>query len=673
LRDIPGVAFLRLWLRRGTLEPILFRELGPDSLRGEWQDDGSTRLRAFPLGVVGHWPAGNIEIQPVLSLTCALLGGNGCLVRVPGRLVETTQLMMEKLHEIDRGGLLTERIFLASFDHSRTDLHQAMAQAVDGAMIWGGAEAVSQVKALPFPHWARVVVFGPRLSVAAMDAGAWADIDERENWCRRIARDVWQFDQQACSSPQTLFLEHAAGCDPAEFAEDLRRAFQEENRVHPCREIEPALTSAICQARASWLLDDVANRACFPASPDWTILEGNGTDIPKPTQGRTLSVLVADDLREVISRFDGNVQTLGFGIKDSAKEEMLANAAGRHGVDRVVRLGQMHAFGSPWDGVDLVRSMVRFVRHAPSQGLTRPIKTKHSDPFLEALEREAKIFAPAARATFEANRELCSWLLHPLARWAEAAYGSAVFDAAARGYSEYCVGVAKAKQLYERNGRYSPEAMPEIMSGVYEHEGYMIPYMWAAILIYPFWPSMVSHIALFRDEFVRRLPPNANVMELAAGHGVLSLLAAEERPDIRVEGTDISPPAVAVANRLLAVSGHVGRVRFAVKDALQTEDSGSEGTFQGVISGMLAEHLVDPAPLFAAMARRVSRDGLVFFSTALESPQRDHVFEYNQESEPLRMAESAGLRVVRLASDASAVSAGSRFLPRATAMILRPR
>lgn len=297
----------------------------------------------------------------------------------------------------------------------------------------------------------------------------------------------------------------------------------------------------------------------------------------------------------------------------------------------------------------------------------------HADLFLEALDRKARMFAPNARATFEANRELCSWLLNPLARWAEAAYGSNVFDEAARGYAEYCFGVAKAKQVYERAGKYTPEAMPEIMSGVYEHEGYMIPYMWAAILIYPFWPSMVSHIAMFRDEFVRRLPQNASVLELACGHGVLSLLAAEERPDIQVEGTDISPSAVAVANRLLSVSGHAGRVRFSVQDALKTDSEGGDGKRQGIISAMLAEHLTDPEPLFATMARCVSREGLVFFSTALESPQRDHVFEYNRESEPLHMAEAAGLRVTRLASDASAVPAGSRFLPRATATILRAR
>jgi len=34
LREVPGLAFLRLWLRRGTLEPILLRELGPDFLNG---------------------------------------------------------------------------------------------------------------------------------------------------------------------------------------------------------------------------------------------------------------------------------------------------------------------------------------------------------------------------------------------------------------------------------------------------------------------------------------------------------------------------------------------------------------------------------------------------------------------------------------------------------------
>ena len=95
---------------------------------------------------------------------------------------------------------------------------------------------------------------------------------------------------------------------------------------------------------------------------------------------------------------------------------------------------------------------------------------KHAELFLEALDRRARLFAPSARATFEANRELCSWLLNPLARWAEATYGETAIDDAARGYAKYCFGVAQAQQIYEGAGRYTPESMPEIMSGVYKDE-----------------------------------------------------------------------------------------------------------------------------------------------------------------------------------------------------------
>jgi hypothetical protein len=371
--SLPGVAFLRLWLRQGTLGPIVERELGRDALSGEWTDEGQAKLRMFPIGLVGHWPAGNIEIQPVLSLTCALLGGNSCLVRVPSGLVEATHRLMEKLVSVDPDGILTERIKLISFDHARDDLQAAMARNVDGAMIWGGVEAVARVRALSFPHWARMAVFGPRLSVAAMDAAVWIEPRERRSWCQRMARDVWQFDQRACSSPQVLFLERDVSGAISHFIEELREAFQTENRAHPRREIQPALTSAICLARATWLLDDVANQAWFPQSPDWTILLGEGTDIPKPTQYRTLTVLLVDDLFEAISKFDGSVQTLGLAVGNPEKEDILAQAAGRRGVDRIVKLGRMHVFGSPWDGIDLIRPMVRIVRHVPSQDRSRKI------------------------------------------------------------------------------------------------------------------------------------------------------------------------------------------------------------------------------------------------------------------------------------------------------------
>lgn len=296
-----------------------------------------------------------------------------------------------------------------------------------------------------------------------------------------------------------------------------------------------------------------------------------------------------------------------------------------------------------------------------------------ANAFLKGLDTKAKLFAPTARATFEANKEICSWLLDPLARWAGMAYGDRAFEDAAKGYAQYCMGVWKSQQVYEKAGRYTPESMPALIAQVYEEESYMVPYMWAAILIYPFWPAMVSHITLYRDEFLKAVPQGGQLLELAAGHGVMSLLAAETRADIRADGFDISPPAVAVANRLLGVSGHGQRVRFEVKDALDPSLTGKCGTYQAIIAAMLAEHLEDPRPLFKVLAHHLSDDGVIFFSTALESAQRDHTFEFHRESEVIEMAEEVGLRVTRLVSDAGTPAPGGRFLPRALAAVLRRR
>jgi 2-polyprenyl-3-methyl-5-hydroxy-6-metoxy-1,4-benzoquinol methylase len=178
---------------------------------------------------------------------------------------------------------------------------------------------------------------------------------------------------------------------------------------------------------------------------------------------------------------------------------------------------------------------------------------------------------------------------------------------------------------------------------------------------------------MYRDDFIKALPPKARVLELASGHGVMGLLAAETRPDIHVTGFDISPPAVAISNKLRGVSGIESRVTFEVKNALKLNLGESSGNYQGIIAAMLAEHLEDPRPLFEMIAHHLADDGLVFFSTALESAQRDHTYEFHRESEPLKMAEEVGLRVTKLVCDAGNPVPGGRFLPRALGMILRRR
>lgn len=292
--------------------------------------------------------------------------------------------------------------------------------------------------------------------------------------------------------------------------------------------------------------------------------------------------------------------------------------------------------------------------------------------FLDSLMASVKMVGVGAQEVCSKHDADCSWLLDPLARWSEKAYGEEIFQATAKGYAEYSINVSRAQAIYEKNGKYVPELLDTIKATVYDDEKYMVPYMWAAILIYAFWPSMVSHIPFFRDEFLSNIKQDGKVLELACGHGVMGLLAADYRKDITVDGLDISTHAINIANKLLSASGMEDRVSFKVKDALDLSKASEGGTYNGIIAAMLAEHLENPKILFKIIKHHLAEDGIVYFSTALESFQKDHVYEFNNESEPILMAEEAGLRVEKLISCSSkSNSRPSKFNPRALAMILK--
>src|SRR5947199_1998045 len=119
-----------------------------------------------PVGIVGHWTAGNVDLQAVLSGVCGLLGGNANLIRVPSDQRAHIEPLLACLAEDDSEGALSSRLAFISFPSDRVDLHEAMARHVDGAMIWGGDEAVKAVGAVRFPSWTRICVFCAWYSVS---------------------------------------------------------------------------------------------------------------------------------------------------------------------------------------------------------------------------------------------------------------------------------------------------------------------------------------------------------------------------------------------------------------------------------------------------------------------------------------------------------------------------
>lgn len=382
-----GLPFLKTWWRAPQLRSVLRHEFSEGSGLGPLDFREVFDERAWaPVGTVLHWPAANVPIQPFLSATGGILAGNRNIVRVPSALTGIVEAALAAAPVAVNPVL--ERLLFITFAHDRHDLASACAVRSDAAMIWGGEEAVANVRSLPFPHWARLQVFGPRISAAMvlLDEQTLAQPAELQRLCRRIARETWQFDQQACSSPLALYLQvtqgAAAAFDGRENAERgfvraLAQAFEEEERAHPRRELDARTSVDIALARTSWLLDDQGGEALFPSGPAWSILYGGEVDrVPEPVHGKTLQVVSSDNLETVASRFDSSTQSVGVWIHDASLEASVARMALTRGVDRVVRLGLMHVFNTPWDGQELVRPLCRKVHFISTRPTERSVDAR---------------------------------------------------------------------------------------------------------------------------------------------------------------------------------------------------------------------------------------------------------------------------------------------------------
>ena len=74
--------------------------------------------------------------------------------------------------------------------------------AAHGIAAWGGEESVASVRKIS-PEGVRIIDWGHRISFSYVSNKMKDDVPSLEN----IAYDICVIEQQACSSPQCLYLE----------------------------------------------------------------------------------------------------------------------------------------------------------------------------------------------------------------------------------------------------------------------------------------------------------------------------------------------------------------------------------------------------------------------------------------------------------------------------------
>jgi ubiquinone/menaquinone biosynthesis C-methylase UbiE len=255
--------------------------------------------------------------------------------------------------------------------------------------------------------------------------------------------------------------------------------------------------------------------------------------------------------------------------------------------------------------------------------------------------------------------------------WAIRALGPQAIAITTDAFVRFSMSVNFSQARYEAAGHYENNSYSECFNSVYNQKEAMDDYLWGVYLTNFMWSHHMDITMFFEDRFLAKQTPNAQLIEVAPGHGGWGLWALDCLPEARLRAFDISPSSIDIASSLARASGHQDRVSYELKDALDL-GSAEPAVADGCICNFLIEHLEDPDKLLAAIARLLKPGARAFLSGALTAAQVDHIYEFRRESELVVMAERHGLRVLEtLSVSPQRTLPRARFLPRSMSLILQ--
>jgi phenylacetate-coenzyme A ligase PaaK-like adenylate-forming protein len=379
------LAELAAHLGRRELTRKLRRELGSAAPgRLNRPDARETVYEAWaPVGLVAHIAPGNAATVAPLSVVEGLLAGNVNILKTSGSDTLFPQHLLAELAAQDPTGALAERIVALRFPSSRTAWLGPMCAPADAVAVWGGEDAVAGVAA-HVPPGCRLVEWGHRISFAYLTRDAWADPET----LGALAADVCAYEQQACSSPQVVYLDTEDEQEVFAFAERFAAVLADVPAATGVPAPTPAEEAELTTTELVARLEEHLGLTRVFAAPDgsWRVMADTRPALAASPLHRSVWVkpLPRTRIAATLRPMRRYLQTAGLaaGRADTA---VLARTVLAAGVTRITPLGAMldGYAGEPHDGVYAlqrysrrvaVRADARFATTACLDDLARPVR-----------------------------------------------------------------------------------------------------------------------------------------------------------------------------------------------------------------------------------------------------------------------------------------------------------
>lgn len=336
------------------VDKVLDSEFRDRAILDKWVVQGGCEVRALPRGSVLHILAGNVPGVELISLIRGLLTKNLNILKTSAANPVSPYYLVKSFLEIDPNHPVTRSVSVVHWERE-ADIEKHMYREVESVCVWGGAEAVHHAWKYARPGL-EILDYGPKRSMVFIGATTLKYQEKLKKAAAELARDTTLHDQQACHSPQVVFVEG----ETDHFCEELAVELTSLAKIYPRGGESMEVQSERSHLRMMHELG--GNKVYHPGSHDWTIIVTR--DLSATAQsplGRTLFVIPVRSLGDAVKYADAYTMVAAF--SERADLEKYRDALARQGVDRLTETGRMGLLpaGMPHEGRYDLSRLVRFV------------------------------------------------------------------------------------------------------------------------------------------------------------------------------------------------------------------------------------------------------------------------------------------------------------------------
>lgn len=315
--------------------------------------DGKIKRKRYPLGVLLHIAAGNVDILPAYSVIEGLLSGNVNILKLP---MGDSGLSVKLLYElIKTEPLLKNYIYVFDVPSTETETLKKLANLCDGVVVWGGDAAVKAARNMVDIN-TKIIAWGHKLSFA------YAEPDASDNQLEELAKSICNTNQLLCSSCQGIFIDTESKQVQTEFAKRFFDIFKKVNSKSRPIDYGMKAKNAINIYNENLEKNATGNEILYENGISVIISEDENLELSYLYRNVWIKRLPLSRLY-TLKRYKNHLQTASVLTTDSEKQKKICNTLASIGIVRITSAGNMSRTicGEAHDGTYALREYSRIV------------------------------------------------------------------------------------------------------------------------------------------------------------------------------------------------------------------------------------------------------------------------------------------------------------------------